>query len=99
LHPSRRREPSPTVTLRLQPCERTAKENSTTGFKGIHWEDVLLQVHLTRAVLHSYTVSRHAIPAITGTAHIWEKLVTHHAASSVTTENSKKRSVSIGSTV
>jgi hypothetical protein len=43
LHPSRRRQTSPSVIPRLQPYERTtAKERSRTNFEGILREEVLL---------------------------------------------------------
>jgi hypothetical protein len=43
---------------------RIAKEKNTRSSQGILWEDVLLEVNLTRAVLRS------------SNADIWEKLVT-----------------------
>jgi hypothetical protein len=43
LHPSRRRETSSRIILRLQPCEkRTAKERSTMSSQETLWEDILL---------------------------------------------------------
>jgi hypothetical protein len=73
------------------------KEKSTKSSQGILLEDVLLQVHLTRAVLHRCIASRHVTPATTGTAEIWEKLAAPRAAVSATTGNSENRSVSTGS--
>jgi hypothetical protein len=82
--------------LRLQTCERrTAKEKSRTSSQGIHWEDVLPQVHLTRAVLCGCTASRHTTPTA-DTADIWEKLVALRAAA-FATWNLENRSVNTGS--
>jgi hypothetical protein len=54
-------------------------------------------VRLTRAVLRSCTVSRHATPATTDTSDIWEKLANSCIEASATTENSENRSVRTGS--
>jgi hypothetical protein len=97
LNLSRRRGTSSSIILRLQPCKRrTAKERSTMGSQGILWEDVLLKVHLTRAVQHRCTASRHPSPATTGAAGRWEKRVSPCAAASTTTGNSENRSGSTG---
>jgi hypothetical protein len=64
LHPNRRRESSSSVIPRLQPCERrTAKEKKTTSSHGTLWEEVLLYVHLTTAVLGRCTTSRQTTSA------------------------------------
>jgi hypothetical protein len=52
--------------------------------------------HLTRAVLWSYTASRHVTLATIGTSDIWEQLAYPRAAASATTANSESSSVSTG---
>jgi hypothetical protein len=47
------------------------KEKTTVSSQGIVWEDVLLKVHLTRAILHSCIASRRATAATTGTTDRW----------------------------
>jgi hypothetical protein len=95
LYAGRKKEASSNVIPRLQPCERrTAKEKSRTSSQEILWEDVLLQIHLTKAVLHSCTVSRHATSATKGTVDVCEKLAAPRAAASATIGNSENRSVS-----
>jgi hypothetical protein len=42
LHPTKRRESSSSVILRLQPCERRTAKKSTTSSQVTLWEDVLL---------------------------------------------------------
>jgi hypothetical protein len=55
-----RGETSSRVIPWLQPCERkTAKENKTCS-EEILWEEVILEVHLTSADLHSCTSSKKA---------------------------------------
>jgi hypothetical protein len=90
-------ETSSSVISRLPPRERRTTKKSTTSSQGILWQDVLLSVHLTRAVLNIYTVSRHATSATTGTADRWEKLSDPRTAAPATTGNSENRCVSTDS--
>jgi hypothetical protein len=80
LHPSRRKETSSIVIPGLQPCKRgIAKEKSRTISQRILWEDVLLQVHLTRTVLSICTASRHSKPETAGTTDRWVRRKASHA--------------------
>jgi hypothetical protein len=74
----------------------TAKEKSTMTSHGIIWENVLLQVYLTRAVLNICTASRHSTPVNRGTGDRRESVL-RHGAVFATTEISEKGSVSTGS--
>jgi hypothetical protein len=64
--------------------------------QGALWEDFLLQVHLTRAILRSCTASRQSTQATKGIADRGEKRPPFRAAAFATTGISETWSVSTG---